>query len=103
MPAMRTSDSTRSNVCRPSSASASSAVAAASAPCPRLGTYVARWERMFLSSSTMRTEAMRRSLAAWQSKRETRAAAGGAVEQDAAAVGLDDVAHDREAQTGAAD
>src|SRR5262245_12616715 len=55
---------------------------------------------MFGSSSTMRSVA---TSAPWQLEREARAATGRALEVHAAAVGLHDVAHDREAEAGGAE
>src|SRR5689334_14229925 len=57
---------------------------------------------MFFVSSTTRIVAMNGS-APWQLEREAAAGSGRAVEEDAAAVRLHDVAHDREAEAGGAD
>src|SRR5438128_967553 len=100
MPAMRTSEKTTSNSLRPSAASAACASAAASAVCPSPRTYVVRWVRMFFSSSTIRIDAMS---AARQLEREAAARSEGALEVDAPAVCLDDVAHDGESQARGAD
>src|SRR5207237_1305702 len=56
---------------------------------------------MFFSSSTIRIEAMRISLAPGKLQREAGALSQGALEVDAAAVRLDHVADDREPQPGA--
>src|SRR5205809_6776 len=100
MPAMRTSEKTTSNSARPSAASAAGPSATASAVWPRPWTYVVRCVRMFFSSSTMRMDAMS---ATRQLEREPAPDADRAVEVDAPAVRLDDVAHDGEAETGRAD
>src|SRR5437870_581745 len=95
MPAMRTSEKTTSNSARPSAASAAGPSATASTAWPRPRTYVVRCVRMFFSSSTMRMDAMS---AARQLEREPAPDADRAVEVDAPAVRLDDVAHDRQSE-----
>src|SRR3989442_2634376 len=100
MPAMRTSEKPTSNSARRSAASAAGPSATASTVWPRPRTYVVRCVRMFFSSSTMRMDAMS---ATRQLEREPAPDADRAVEVDAPAVRLDDVAHDGEAETGRAD
>src|SRR5688572_6677100 len=81
---------------RSSSAAAPSAATSVAWPMPRM--WLASIVRMFFSSSTMRTEAMRVLSAVRDFESEASAPADGAFQMDAATVGQHDVANDREAE-----
>src|SRR5215475_9466221 len=99
MPAMRTSDRMTSKAPRSTAPSAASASAAVSATWPRWRRCVARWLRMFFSSSTIRTLAMS---APRQLEHEAAAAPHSALQVNPTAVSLNDIAYDGQPEPGGA-
>src|SRR5512140_1120850 len=100
MPAMRTSDSTTSKARCPIAVNAAGASAAVSVSCPTPRRYVAKCERIFFSSSTIRMLAIS---ASRQLQRKATSASDRAVQQNPAAVRLHDIADERQSQAGGAD